>query len=247
MNSRPQSLLVALILTSLAPSHAFASDPLIDNLGELTRGRTEIVTNVPPFIDLWAAQAFLPDNASYFVDNIQVILSEVDPSSIVVMELRSGAISPDTLLTTLSPSSLPVGGDEVITLTPDSPVTLVPCQVYWLVMGVQDPGFYKWNYAEGNIWNGPGAFGTYSYSYDSGASWIISGGENPYQMRIEVTPATPLACYPDCDGDSALSIDDFICFQTFFAIGDPYADCDTDCALSIDDFICFQTLFAIGC
>ncbi len=54
-------------------------------------------------------------------------------------------------------------------------------------------------------------------------------------------------CYPDCDGDSALSIDDFICFQTFFALGDLYADCDESGDLSIDDFICFQTFFAIGC
>jgi hypothetical protein len=54
-------------------------------------------------------------------------------------------------------------------------------------------------------------------------------------------------CYPDCDGDGVLSIDDFICFQTFFALGDPYADCDGDGVLSIDDFICFQTFFAIGC
>ncbi len=54
-------------------------------------------------------------------------------------------------------------------------------------------------------------------------------------------------CYPDCDGDTALSIDDFICFQTFFALGDIYADCDGDTVLSIDDFICFQTFFAIGC
>jgi hypothetical protein len=55
------------------------------------------------------------------------------------------------------------------------------------------------------------------------------------------------ACYPDCDGDGVLTIDDFICFQTFFALGDPYADCDGDGVLSIDDFICFQTFFAIGC
>jgi hypothetical protein len=55
------------------------------------------------------------------------------------------------------------------------------------------------------------------------------------------------ACYPDCDGDALLTIDDFICFQTFFALSDPYADCDGDTALTIDDFICFQTFFAIGC
>ncbi len=54
-------------------------------------------------------------------------------------------------------------------------------------------------------------------------------------------------CYPDCDCNGTLSIDDFICFQTFFAIGDPYADCDGDTAPTIDDFICFQTFFAIGC
>ena len=54
-------------------------------------------------------------------------------------------------------------------------------------------------------------------------------------------------CYPDCDEDGVLSIDDFICFQTLFAFEDKYADCDGDGALSIDDFICFQTLFAIGC
>jgi hypothetical protein len=54
-------------------------------------------------------------------------------------------------------------------------------------------------------------------------------------------------CYPDCDGSGTLDIDDFICFQTFFAIGDPYADCDASGTLNIDDFICFQTFFAIGC
>ncbi len=54
-------------------------------------------------------------------------------------------------------------------------------------------------------------------------------------------------CYPDCDQDGVLSIDDFICFQTLFALKDPFVDCDADDTLSIDDFICFQTLFAIGC
>ncbi len=54
-------------------------------------------------------------------------------------------------------------------------------------------------------------------------------------------------CIPDCDASSALDIDDFICFQTRFAIDDPYADCDSSGALDIDDFICFQTLFSVGC
>ncbi len=55
------------------------------------------------------------------------------------------------------------------------------------------------------------------------------------------------SCYPDCDLSGTLNIDDFICFQTFFAIGDPYADCDLSGNLNIDDFICFQTFYAIGC
>ncbi len=55
------------------------------------------------------------------------------------------------------------------------------------------------------------------------------------------------ACYADCDATGTLSIDDFICFQTLFAIGDPSADCDSSGTLSIDDFICFQTFFALGC
>ncbi len=54
-------------------------------------------------------------------------------------------------------------------------------------------------------------------------------------------------CYPDCDTVNGLSIDDFICFQTLFAINNNYADCDADGTLTIDDFICFQTFFALGC
>ena len=62
-----------------------------------------------------------------------------------------------------------------------------------------------------------------------------------------IPPIDTNTCYADCDASGALSIDDFICFQTFFALGDPFADCDQSGSLSIDDFICFQTFFAIGC
>ncbi len=67
-----------------------------------------------------------------------------------------------------------------------------------------------------------------------------------YEFLASLPPPPP-TCYADCDGTGDLSIDDFNCFQTFFALGDPYVDCDGDSALSIDDFICFQTFFAIGC
>ncbi len=75
----------------------------------------------------------------------------------------------------------------------------------------------------------------------------VFGGGFIMMENLELSYGDDPGCYPDCDGDGALTIDDFICFQTFFALGDPYADCDGDGALTIDDFICFQTFFAIGC
>ncbi len=69
----------------------------------------------------------------------------------------------------------------------------------------------------------------------------------PTMDNLIVGLSAGASCYPDCDESGTLDIDDFICFQTFFAIGDKYADCDGSGALDIDDFICFQTFFAIGC
>jgi hypothetical protein len=54
-------------------------------------------------------------------------------------------------------------------------------------------------------------------------------------------------CYPDCNGDAVLNLADFGCFQTKFALGDPYADCNGDSVLNLADFGCFQTKFALGC
>lgn len=58
---------------------------------------------------------------------------------------------------------------------------------------------------------------------------------------------TSSVCVPDCDASATLNIDDFICFQTLYAVGDPKADCDTSGTLNIDDFVCFQAAYAIGC
>lgn len=54
-------------------------------------------------------------------------------------------------------------------------------------------------------------------------------------------------CRADADCDLTLTINDFIAFQTFFAIGDHRADFDGDGSATIDDFISFQTAFALGC
>ncbi len=69
----------------------------------------------------------------------------------------------------------------------------------------------------------------------------------PVYTPGKVTLSVVATCYPDCDASGDLNIDDFICFQTLYALGDPKADCDLSGGLDIDDFICFQTFFAIGC
>ena len=51
----------------------------------------------------------------------------------------------------------------------------------------------------------------------------------------------------DADGDGALSVDDFVAFQTAFAVEAWYADCDRDGVYTVADFGCFQGAFARGC
>ncbi len=116
------------------------------------------------------------------------------------------------------------------------------------------------------IYAGSGA-GLYT-SIDEGATWVKNDNSFPnvnindffidhanrtlsagtYGRGAWRTPLPPpSSCLADCDSSNSLTIDDFICFQTLFAIGDPKADCDASGNLDIDDFICFQTLFALGC
>jgi hypothetical protein len=72
-------------------------------------------------------------------------------------------------------------------------------------------------------------------------------------LGIQVEQIEPLTCYPNCDRSTSppfLNINDFICFQSFFAMGQPYANCDnstTPPILNVNDFICFLSSFAAGC
>jgi hypothetical protein len=83
-----------------------------------------------------------------------------------------------------------------------------------------------------------------------------------YQIRVGGNSTTAfgpgvltitMSCYVNCDGSTTsplLTINDFICFQSRFAAGDPYANCDHSTqapVLNVNDFICFQTKFAAGC
>jgi hypothetical protein len=72
---------------------------------------------------------------------------------------------------------------------------------------------------------------------------VVEAAIDDVQLRIVGCPF----CYADCNGDGALNLADFGCFQTKFATGQLYADCNGDGALNLADFGCFQTKFAVGC
>jgi hypothetical protein len=72
-----------------------------------------------------------------------------------------------------------------------------------------------------------------------GRGWRLSS--LPTSLAIEVV------CKADCDVNWMFTIDDFVCFQSLYAVGDPLADCDGDGTLTIGDFVCFQSAFAAGC
>jgi hypothetical protein len=57
----------------------------------------------------------------------------------------------------------------------------------------------------------------------------------------------PAGCPADLDEDGALTIFDFLAFQTLFDAGDLRADFDGDGELSIFDFLVFQNAFDAGC
>jgi hypothetical protein len=60
-------------------------------------------------------------------------------------------------------------------------------------------------------------------------------------------------CYPNCDGSTSppiLNVNDFICFNNQFAVGDSYANCDASTSppiLNVNDFTCFLNSYATGC
>ncbi len=97
------------------------------------------------------------------------------------------------------------------------------------------------------FWLASGAFGIYE---DDKKISIVGWVQDYFTNDVKAVLWTQLKeepCKPDCDASGELDIDDFICFQTTYAIGDMAADCDGDGQLLIDDFICFQTAYAIGC
>ncbi len=71
--------------------------------------------------------------------------------------------------------------------------------------------------------------------------------EDGVQISLPFEVYGSTACAADCDGDGAMTIFDFLCFQNAFAAGDPLADCDADGEVTAADFTCFQAAFMAGC
>ncbi len=69
----------------------------------------------------------------------------------------------------------------------------------------------------------------------------------PKEWAFELYGVVDLDCAADLDGDGALTIFDFLAFQTLFDARDPVADFDGDGSFTIFDFLAFQTAFDRGC
>ncbi len=154
--------------------------------------------------------------------------------------------------------------------TPTSWVDLHPegvgatSSVAWRTIGTQQVGLVEIaGIDRASVWDGsaaswldlsnylPESWETNAQSiWSDGATTLVAGWGRALPNGVPqalLWTKTVTTCDADCDGSGQLTIDDFICFQTLYATGDPEADCDQSGGLDIDDFICFQTLFAVGC
>jgi hypothetical protein len=63
--------------------------------------------------------------------------------------------------------------------------------------------------------------------------------------QMDIVPAA--VCAADCNGDGALNVLDFVCFQQEWQGQTPSGDCDGNGVYNVLDFVCFQGQFQAGC
>jgi len=219
---------------------AAAAQPLIDNLAETTRDATVLGTIDPD--RLWAAQSF-SSPTNFTLVSIDTLLGLAAAGPDVVAELRRGEDATGPVVATFVVPTLSEGSIEVVTLVPTAAVPLEADALYWLVIGPATTGSFQWAYAEGNNFIGPGAFHNYAYSVDSGITWENYGGDNPYQVRVNVSSA----CTADFNGDGAVNSQDFFDFLAAFFTSEPAADFNQSGGIDSQDFFDFLTAFFTGC
>jgi hypothetical protein len=174
--------LCGLLTTGLLPSANAAL--LVDNLTEPTRA----TTMVKP--DFWATQSFVTAGDAVWLDSVTLLLGEGSQSGSASAELRADAGGvPGAWLASLPLPALSGGPTQAETLSPALPTPLAPLTTYWLVLGASTAGdSFGWSYAQGNAFGGPGAFGNYAFSTDTGRSWHGLNTDDPFKLRIEVSP-----------------------------------------------------------
>ena len=97
----------------------------------------------------------------------------------------------------------------------------------------------------GGFGPGDGSMVPFSYVSDTPIGSVNLNGRESCFDDIAYTGDS--ACLADCDGDGALTLFDFLCFQNLFDAGDLAADLDGDGILTLFDFLTFQNLFDAGC
>ncbi len=118
----------------------------------------------------------------------------------------------------------------------------LPAGTYWITFGGGPSGFMP----PVTLLGQPGKPGGNGMQFNAAWAPILDAGVGQ-DLPFLVIGSVGGGCYPDCDGNGTLNVNDYICFQTKFALGDPYADCDNNGVRNVNDYICFQTKFALGC
>jgi hypothetical protein len=128
--------------------------------------------------------------------------------------------------------------------------SLVPTGLFTHAGGIEANLVARWN---GTAWSAfgdglvkgtsdpthNGGFAAAIYGGSQGAELLVGGvlaGSGGVQVQNLARWAPREAvCWGDCTGEGTLSINDFVCFQTKFILGDGGADCDGDHQLTVDD------------
>lgn len=179
----PRAVVTAALTLFLALPAARA-DILVDNLSQPTSA-----TSILPS-DLWAAQSFVTaaDPVRLLSIEIPIGLAVGGPSIFAELHADAGPLQVGATLASLVLPAVTTGATQLELLPSLPTLDLAPGTTYWVVLGVVGEGSFGWSYALGNASSGPGTLANYAYSTDSGAAWLNYGSDNPYHMRVNVSP-----------------------------------------------------------
>jgi hypothetical protein len=122
-----------------------------------------------------------------------------------------------------------------------SPVSVTGGNTYYLALHLGADFVF-----DGIYWSTQAANGTASGTESNGGfggPWNANGLEHYFCL----IGAGDQDCIGDCNGDGALNILDFVCFQGEWQNQTPKGDCDGNGLYNILDFVCFQTEWQAGC